>query len=217
MKSAVKCFLVLALGTAAGRSLSAEPSRPEWRAAGEMVEACTCQVPCTCQFGQGPSPTPHCASLSTFSIDEGAYGGTSLAGGKFAIVFGPKKTVLYYDGRDEPQRAALKSVLEEIARKSKWTSVVYRQAPIAVSAGGDAIHSAIGNLSALDASMLKGFDGKTPIVVENNNDFNVPRIEKGRTASLTYRDDIGNSIDAKDSNAGRGHFDWSARTAAYFH
>jgi hypothetical protein len=206
-----------AIGAAAGGvPVNAAPSGA-WRVAGEMVEACTCQVPCTCQFGQGPSPTPRCASVSTFSIREGSRGDAALAGGAFAIVFGPKKTVLYAGGRDESQREALKAILQDIARKSGWKNSVIRESAISQSGDSDSVRSSIGDFAAMDASMLKGFDGKSPIVVENNNDFNVPRVEKGKTASLKYLDDLGNSIEAKDSNAGRGRFDWTNQTAEYFH
>lgn len=211
-------LFVLAIVTAAAARPSADsPGREAWRVAGEMVEACTCQVPCTCQFGQGPSPTHHCASVSTFAIRDGSYGQTSLAGGRFAIVFGPKTTVLYFDGRDDSQRTALKSVLEDVARKSGWKSAVLRESAIAQSTDSDKAGNSIGDISSMDAVLLKGFDGKSPIVVENNNDFNVPRIEKGKTGSLKYRDDLGNVIEAKDSNAGRGRFDWTDQTAEYVH
>ncbi len=221
-KNFTAILLLAALPMAAPPAVSASAEAPHapnvsWRVAGDMTEACTCQVPCTCQFGQGSSPTPHCASVSTFSVNEGTYGGASLAGGKFAIIFGPKKTVLYIDGRDDAQRSALRGVLEEISRKSGWKDVAIRESPIYQSLDADIEKSSIGELSAMEAAMLKGFDGKSPIVVENNNDFNVPRIEKAKTTSLKYRDDLGNIIDAKDSNAGRGHFDWTDRTVEYVH
>ena len=216
MKICVPSIVFLAAAVFSAPLLADSPATP-WHVAGEMTESCTCQVPCTCQFGQGPSPTHHCASVSTFSIGEGSFGETGLVGAKFAIVFGNAKTVMYLDGRDAEQRAALKRVLNAVAEKSGWKTFEVREAPISQSTDGDSLKSSIGDLESMAATMLKGFDGKTPIVVENNNDFNVPRVEKGKTVSLKYRDDLGNSIDAKDSNAGRGHFDWTDKTDEYVH
>ena len=214
---AVSSLFLASVGAVPAAISAGDAQGTTWRVAGEIVEACTCQVPCTCQFGQGPSPTPHCASVSTFAVEEGSSGGTSLAGGKFAIVFGPKKTVLYAGGRDAAQRAALRVVLGEIAKKSGWKSAVIREADIAQSVEPGGMKTSIGSIASMEAGILTGFDGKTPIAVENNNDFNVPRIEKGKTVNLKYSDDLGNSIEAKDSNAGRGRFDWTDQTPQYFH
>src|SRR5205823_10964258 len=34
-----------------------------WEISGDLTEACTCAVPCTCNFGRGPSPRHYCYAL----------------------------------------------------------------------------------------------------------------------------------------------------------
>lgn len=196
---------------------SPAPAPVPWQVSGELAEACTCKVPCTCQFGQGPSPGPGCRSLITLSIEKGRRGDVALDGTKMAVVFGNKGTVFYLDSAaSAPQRAALKAVADSIAAASKWTSVSYREAPIAQTVTATETRAEIGGAGAFDAEMLKGADGKAPIVVENQADVNIARLEKGKTRSLKYGDAAGNTIDAKETNSDRGHFDWSDQTASFF-
>lgn len=188
-----------------------------WEISGELTEACTCKVPCTCQFGQGPSPGPGCRSLITMSIEKGRRGDAVLDGTKLALVFGNKATVFYIDSTaPAPQRAALKAVAESIAATSKWKSVVYREARITQTVTPTEIRGAVEEAGGFEAEMLIGSDGKSPVVVENQGDVNIARLEKGKTRALKYADSAGNAIDAKDTNSDRGHFDWSDRTESFF-
>ena len=194
----------------------APPATP-WQISGELAEACTCKVPCTCQFGQGPSPGPGCRSLITLSIEKGHRGDVVLDGTKLALVFGDKGTVFYLDSAaTAAQRSALRAVAENMASTSKWSSVTYREAPIRQSVTPTEIRASVGEAGGFESEMLPGADGKSPVVVENQGDVNIARLEKAKTRSLKYRDEAGNSIDAKDSNSDRGHFDWTDRTASYF-
>jgi hypothetical protein len=198
---------------------AAAPPTPavSWEISGELAEACTCKVPCTCQFGQGPSPGPGCRSLITMSIEKGHRGDAVLDGAKLAVAHGNKATVFYIDSAaSAPQRAALKAVAESIAATSKWKSVVYREARISQSLTPTEIRGAVEGAGGFEAEVLIGSDGKSPVVVENQGDVNIARLEKGKTRSLKYADTAGNAIDAKDTNSDRGHFDWSDRTESFF-
>src|SRR5262245_21557244 len=42
---------------------------------GALSEACTCNVPCPCNFGQGPSPHNYCHAVYAYGIKEGSYNG----------------------------------------------------------------------------------------------------------------------------------------------
>ena len=190
---------------------------PSWEIAGMMAEACPCRVPCTCQFGEGPTPGPGCRSLITLSIDKGHRGGVGLDGTKLALVFGNKGTVFYVDSAASPaQRAALRGVAEGIAATSKWSSVTFLEAPITVTLTAAETRASVGEAGSFEAEMLAGADGKTPVVVENQGDVNVARLEKGKSRSLKYADASGNAIDAKGTNSDRGRFDWSDKTASFF-
>jgi hypothetical protein len=205
---------VAALGTMA---FAAGPPETSWHISGELAEACTCRVPCTCQFGQGPMPGPGCRSLITLSVEKGRRGDVVLDGTKLALVFGEKGTVFYLDSTaPAPQRSALRAVAESMAAISKWKSVSYREAPISQSVTPTGIRASVGDAGIFESEMLIGADGRTPVVVENQGDVNVARLEKGKTRSLKYKDDAGNSIDAKDSNSDRGHFDWTDQSRSFF-
>ncbi len=193
------------------------PVLSSWEIAGELAEACTCKVPCTCQFGQGPTPGPGCRSLITLSIEKGHRGDVKLDATKIALVFGDKGIVFYVDSAaPAPQRAALRAVAESMAAASKWKSVSYREAPIMQTITPTETRVAVGEAGSFDAEMLLGLDDKTPVVVENQGDVNVARLEKGKTRSLKYSDAAGNSIDAKDTNSDRGRFEWNDRMTRFF-
>jgi len=66
---------LLALAATAAVGASAPPSSGEhWQITGTLTEACTCAVPCTCNFSEGPSPHHYCYSLYSLGIEKGHYG-----------------------------------------------------------------------------------------------------------------------------------------------
>ena len=52
---------------------SAQGDAPAWRIAGDVMEACRCNVTCPCNFGSDPTLRP-CGSMVGWSIEEGQYG-----------------------------------------------------------------------------------------------------------------------------------------------
>src|SRR4051812_16534133 len=101
------------------------PSPPTpWRISGQLSEACTCSVPCTCNFGEGPSPAHTCWALFSLDIQKGRYGKVRLNGLRLAGAAGAKGMVAYIDQRATPEQAqALQAIvahvgerLQEIAR-----------------------------------------------------------------------------------------------------
>jgi hypothetical protein len=170
--------LLLVSVLAAVPAAAPTPSSSSWEISGELAEACTCRVPCTCQFGEGPSPGPGCRSLITLSIEKGRRGDVVLDRTKLALVFGNKATVFYVDSEaPAPQRAALRAVAESIAARSEWKSVVYREARITQIITPTETRGAIEEAGSFEAEMLIGADGKSPVVVENQGDIHVARLE----------------------------------------
>src|SRR5215472_12305137 len=82
------------LGTfiAAGRRATAFDQPPKtgdhWQIKGSLSEACTCSVPCTCNFGEGPSPHSYCYAVFSYEIKEGSFGGVKLDGLRFGGIDG---------------------------------------------------------------------------------------------------------------------------------
>ncbi len=50
-----------------------------WRMRGDILETCSCNVTCPCNFGGAPTQAP-CAAIFGFRIQEGNYGDTRLNG-----------------------------------------------------------------------------------------------------------------------------------------
>src|SRR5215467_2539488 len=88
-----------------------------WHIKGALSEACTCNVPCTCNFGQGPSPHSYCYSVFSYEIKEGTFGDVKLDGLRFGGIDGAKGNTLCLDAwADGKQRDALEAVARKVMR-----------------------------------------------------------------------------------------------------
>src|ERR1041385_4863571 len=82
-----------------------------WQATGTLFEACSCSVPCPCNFGQGPSNN-YCHTIYAYRLKTATYGGVKLDGLVFGGGEGPKGAIGFLDSR---ATAAQKPVLEKLA------------------------------------------------------------------------------------------------------
>jgi len=94
--------LLLALGllgrnTFPAASDATKTTGEHWEISGDLTEACTCAVPCTCNFGSGPSPRHYCHALFSLDIHKGHYGKAKLDGLRLAGAHGKKADVWYID------------------------------------------------------------------------------------------------------------------------
>ena len=64
-----------------------------------------------------------------------------------------------------------------------------------------------GSAGGVDADILIGGDGKTPIIVENNTTWPVKRFRKAKTTMFDYHDVNGNKMHYDGVNANVGEFD----------
>src|SRR5690348_1451458 len=97
------------------QAAEAAVDRTPWRISGQLTEACTCSVPCTCNFGQGPSPSHTCWALFSLDIQKGRYGRVDLKGLRLGGAVGAKGLVGYVDERATPQQAqALQAIMGHI-------------------------------------------------------------------------------------------------------
>jgi hypothetical protein len=194
-------------------SRAAAASARHWEIKGQMSEACTCQVPCGCNFHQGPSPHHYCWSLAAFHILQGHYGDVDLSGLHLVRAHGKKSIVWYMDNLATPSQAA---ALEAIASHISQSPVPVERALISQTVGNRTFEVKIGNYGGFEANKIIGRDGKNPIVVENMTAWNVDHDMKGKTNWLRYSDRSGNEFDFRGTNANQGTFDWTDRTANYF-
>ncbi len=191
---------------------STKPGIVHWEMQGDLSETCSCAVPCTCNFGQGPSPHHYCHTIFSLDIQKGYYGDVKLDGLHLAGVHGNKSKVWYIDASANPeQAAALRQIAEHILKSEHYVS-----APITQKVGDEGNKVEIAGKGGFEAEYIMGLDKKTPVVVENNTTWNIPRSIKGKTTSVRYKDEFGNKFEFRGTNSNQGKFDWSDQTERYF-
>ena len=216
----IAAALIVLIGTVAVRAGSpkaaANDSTQHWEIAGTLTEACTCSVPCTCNFGEAPSPHHYCWSVFSLEIEKGHYGAVKLDGLHLAVAHAQSDRVAYIDESATPdQAAALKAIGSKILAEHNFSGV-FDTAKITQEIGDATARVQLGNAGGFDADYIIGRDGKTPVVVENNTTFNIPRSTKTKTKIFRYKDAHGNAIDTTETNGNQGKFDWSDQTESYF-
>jgi len=212
--------LIVLVGTAAVRAGSpnsaANALAEHWEITGTLTEACTCSVPCTCNFGEAPSPHHYCWSLYSLDIEKGHYGAVKLDGLHLAVAHAQSDRIAYIDELANPeQSAALKAIGSRILAGHHFNGV-FETAKITQEIGDTSARVQIGDAGGFETEYIIGRDGKTPVVVENNTTFNIPRSTKTKTKVFRYKDAHGNAIDAAATNGNQGKFDWSDQTESYF-
>ncbi len=107
--------LVAALAMAIA-ALAQEPPRRPWRIQGQLTEACTCAVPCACNFGERPSPYDYCYAMWSYWVEEGNWEQVKLKDLRIGGVDGPGGILGLLDGRaDEAQRAAMENIWHAVS------------------------------------------------------------------------------------------------------
>lgn len=223
MKRALACTMVFlwagSLAAPAADVASGGARKPHgehWELAGQLSEACSCSVPCTCNFNQGPSPHHYCWSLFALDIKHGHYGTVELDGLHLAGVHGKKGDVWYIDQRATPQQAAaLHTVAEDIEESTK-KPVYWGVAEIAQWVGDKSHKVEVSGHGGFKADYLIGMDGKTPILVENNPSWNIQHGVKAKAQEFEYHDEHGNKFKFAGVNSNEGRFDWTDQTPKYF-
>jgi hypothetical protein len=92
------------------------PAPRPWRIKGQLSEACTCSVPCTCNFGERPSPHEYCYTMWSYWVEEGNWGGVKLNDLRIGGVDGPNGLLGLLDARaDSSQRAAMENIWHAVS------------------------------------------------------------------------------------------------------
>ncbi len=200
------CF---ALFLTAGLPLAPPASAASWQATGTLLECCTCNVPCTCNFGQGPSPNDFCHTIYAYRLKTARYAGVPLDGLIFGGGEGPKGVIGFLDSRaTAAQRTALQRLALAVFGKGGASPGERRFVWTRITAEDDARHFSLKfeGSGGFAANILIGADGKNPIVVENNVTWPVARFIKGKTSNFDYTDALGNHLQYADRNANLGEF-----------
>ena len=95
---------------------------PAWRVRGDWFDACSCDIPCPCEFAQAPTGG-HCEGVLAYHVREGHFGDVVLDRLSIVLVvafegnlwLGRSRVTLgaFFDARaDAAQRAALRAIFE---------------------------------------------------------------------------------------------------------
>ncbi len=182
---------------------------PSWKATGTLLEACTCAVPCSCNFGEGPSPHHYCHALYAYRLEKAIYGGVDLSGLIVAGADADKGGIGFLDERaTAEQRPHLEKLARVIFAQGGPSSGKRRFLPAKITheVKGNDLRLAIAGYGGFTAKVIIGRDGKSPVVVENNTIWPIPRATKAKTITFAFREKDTGSIDSEGSNANYGAF-----------
>ena len=184
-----------------------------WSARGTLVEACTCAPPCSCNFGEPPSPHPFCYSVYAYRLDQAKWGDIDLSGLVIAGADGANGGEAYLDERaTAAQRPALQSLTHAVWAQggpANAPEMRFVFAKIAPKVSPQEIALAIGGVGGFSAKPITGRDGKTPVVVENNTVWPIARAYKGKTTTLAVRSKAVGAITGTGTNANYGTFSFA--------
>ncbi len=183
-------------------------AEPGWQANGTLLEACSCSVPCPCNFGQSPS-RGFCNTVYAYRLKTARMGAVKLDGLAFGGGEGPKGPMGFLDARATPeQRPALEKLALAVFAKGGAGGGPRSFAYVAFTVKEDprSFQVRFGENGGFSANILIGRDGKNPIVVENNATWPVARFIKGKSSAFDYKDVKGNTLQYEGVNANKGDF-----------
>lgn len=189
-----------------------------WSATGTLLESCTCAVPCTCNFGEGPSPHAYCHAVFAYKLDKASWNGVDLSGLTVAGADGPKGGAGFIDSRATPaQRSALEQIGRAIFAQGGPAGVARMFAPVAIthSVQGNRLKLDVAGYGGFEANLIIGRDGRSPVVVENNTTWPIQRAIKGKAVPLAFRHPSVGNVKGQGTNANYGTFTFAGRTADY--
>lgn len=192
-----------------------------WAIRGALTETCTCSVPCTCNFGEQPSPHSYCYPFYSYHIHKGNYGEVALDGLHFGSADLKNGRTMFIDERaDERQREALRLILartiervsaEEAEAKAKEIAPRILYAAVKQEYGETSNHLEVAGLGKFSANYIIGLDKTQPVVVRNNTTWRIRDAIKAKTT--VYRIKAGKDvIDLKDTNSNQGEFEYTEKT-----
>jgi hypothetical protein len=189
-----------------------------WKITGSISEACTCAVPCSCNFGQGPSPHTYCYPFYSYHIRKGNYGDTVLDDLHFGSADLRSGRYMFIDERaSESQREALRLIMarviervsaEDAEKKAKEIAEHVRYEAVEQTYDDRKNHLKVAGLGEFAADYVMGLDKQSPVVVRNNTTWRVRETIKAKTSF--YRVRLGRDVvDTKETNSNQGEFEYT--------
>jgi hypothetical protein len=189
-----------------------------WKIAGALTEACTCSVPCSCNFGEGPSPHSYCYPFYSYHIRKGNYGDVVLDDLHFGSADLRGGRHMFMDERATPQqREALRIIMarvvervsaEESERKAKELAEEIEYVAIEQLYDERKNLLRVAGIGEFAADYVMGLDKSSPVVVRNNTTWRIHDAIKAKTS--IYKVKVGRDrVDTKETNSNQGDFEYS--------
>lgn len=192
-----------------------------WTIRGALTESCTCSVPCSCNFGQGPSPHGYCYPFYSYDIREGKYGEVTLDRLHFGATDLKGGRTIFIDERaDARQREALRVIAariierlsaEDAEKKAREADPKVRYTAIKQEYDDRRNHLVVAGVGEFVADYIMGLDKTQPLVVRNNTTWRIRDAIKAKTS--LYRVQVGpDTVDTRDTNSNQGDFEYTDKT-----
>ena len=176
-------------------------------------------MPCSCNFGEGPSPHSYCYPFYSYHIREGRYGNVVLDGLHFGSADLRSGRHMFMDERaSEPQREALRIIMARVVERvsnedseKKATEMAEEIRYVRVEQEYDERKNLlrVAGLGEFAADYVMGLDKSAPVVVRNNTTWRILEAIKAKTS--TYKVKIGSDVvDTRDTNSNQGDFEYSS-------
>jgi hypothetical protein len=189
-----------------------------WKITGALSEACTCSVPCSCNFGEGPSPHSYCYPFYAYHIRKGNYGDVVLDDLHFGSADLRGGRHMFMDeGATPQQREALRIIMARIIervgaddseQKAKEMDKEMRYVKIEQSYDERKNFLKVAGVGEFAARYIMGLDKSAPVVVRNNTTWRIHDSIKAKTS--VYKVKLGrDEVDAKDTNSNQGDFEYT--------
>jgi hypothetical protein len=214
----------LALPTRSGTAqVVVKPATPAvtWTISGALSEACTCNVPCTCNFGQGPSPHHYCYAFFSYHIRQGTFGSVKLDDLHFGAADLKTKRTFFIDERaNADQRDAIKQIIARVIQKvtvAESSKTVREITPdiryVTVKQTYDDRRNRleVAGLGEFAADYIMGLDKSKPVIVHNNTTWRLPDTIKAKTSIFRVRAGA-DAINTNGTNSNQGDFTYTDLT-----
>ncbi|HKR01686.1 MAG TPA: DUF1326 domain-containing protein [Pyrinomonadaceae bacterium] len=204
----------------AGEAPPAESaSAKSWKITGALSEACTCAVPCSCNFGEGPSPHSYCYPFYSYHIRKGSYGDVVLDDLHFGSADLRGGRHMFMDERaNERQREALRIIMarviervpaEESEKKAVELADEIRYVGVEQEYDNRSNLLKVAGVGEFAANYVMGLDKQSPVVVRNNTTWRILDAIKAKTS--VYKVKVGREVvDTKETNSNQGDFEYSS-------
>ena len=180
------CILLSALDVCLG---SGQQTGRSWEAKAEILEAWSCNVPCTCNFGGWPSPHRFCDSVAVFRFSSIKVQGSQLNPGAVALAgrANKKYVVFIQDGLPKPTDSFLEFFARGVLVKLHGSLEDLRRRPFKTETSENGLTAEVEGYARIRASYLQGNRPGTKIVVQNPlmfADLPISRTVKAETTLL---------------------------------